>query len=316
MPRVSRLQPERLICPATRATVLLQLVGEGKLGLDDPVDRHLPRFGLDPRITVRMLLQHTRGLFNYTGEPKPDGTPDPGMFPMSGKAAADSVFRDYRPEELVRFALSKPARFAPGTDWSYSNTNYVLVGLLIEKITGTPYAVQVHHRIATPLGLSGTTAPGTSTEILGPHAHGYATYKEADTLRTVDFTNQNPSSAYAAGEIVSTTQDLDTFITALLGGKLLAPALLAELRTMRMVDPTFGYGLGLMHFVPIPGCDIAGHDGGIAGYYSKMYSTVEGSRRVELSVTGGQSIDIDDLAAIQKFRAAGDKVATKAVCGS
>ena len=144
------------------ATLVLQLVAEGKVGLDTPAADYLPEFGLDRRITVRMLLQHTSGVFNFTGEFYPDGTVVPGI-PWQGQEWVDDRFHTYQPEELVRLALSKPARFEPGTDWSYSNTNYVLARLLIEKVTGRSLAEEMQRRILGPLGLSGTVVPGTST---------------------------------------------------------------------------------------------------------------------------------------------------------
>lgn len=104
------------------ATVVLQLVAEGKLGLDAPVAGYLPRLGLDRRITPRMLLQHTSGLFNYVGDFDSDGTFVPGI-PATGKDWVDNRFRSYRPEQLVRLALSKGPRFAPGTDWRYSTVS-------------------------------------------------------------------------------------------------------------------------------------------------------------------------------------------------
>ncbi|MFI7687432.1 serine hydrolase domain-containing protein [Nonomuraea sp. NPDC049655] len=107
------------------ATVVLQLVAHGKIGLDAPVADYLPAFELDRRITVRMLLQHTSGLYAYTGEFRPDGSVEPGI-PAAGREWVDNRFKTYQPEELVRFALSRPARFEPGTSWSYSNTNYTL----------------------------------------------------------------------------------------------------------------------------------------------------------------------------------------------
>jgi len=205
------------------ATVVLQLVDESRVALDDPISQYLPRFGIDQRITVRMLLQHTSGIFSYTGEPNPDGTVDPGI-PVTGQEFVDTRFDTHPPAELVEFALRKPARFEPGTRWSYSNTNYQLLRLLIEKLTHTPYAVQVRHRILWPLGLHETLLPGTATGVPGPHAHGYLTYPYAGTEKTVDVTRLNPSPAGAAGEIVSTTTDLDHFLTALLGGELLPVA--------------------------------------------------------------------------------------------
>lgn len=107
------------------ATSVLLLVAEGRIGLNTPADDYLPEFGLDRRITVRMLLQHTSGIFNHTGELYEDGTIVLGV-PWQGKEWVDNRFKTYLPEELVRLSLSKPVRFEPGTGWSYSNTNYVL----------------------------------------------------------------------------------------------------------------------------------------------------------------------------------------------
>ena len=171
---------------------MLQLVAEGKIGLDTPAADYLPEFGLDRRITVRMLLQHTSGMFNFTGELYEDGTVVLGI-PWQGKEWVDNRFKTYRPEELVRLALSKPARFEPGTGWSYSNTNYVLARLLIEKVTGRSFAEEMRRLILGPLGLSGTVVPDTSPEIPEPHAHAYYRYEEDGQQKTVDVTRQNPS---------------------------------------------------------------------------------------------------------------------------
>ena len=142
---------------------MLKLVAEGRIGLDTPAADHLPEFGLDQRITVRMLLQHTSGVFNFTGEYYDDGTFAPGIpATTAGQEWVDNRFKTYRPEELVRLALSKPARFEPGTDWSYSNTNYVLARLLIEKVTGHSFAEEMQRLILGPLGLSGTVVPTPS----------------------------------------------------------------------------------------------------------------------------------------------------------
>lgn len=256
------------------ATVVLQLVAEGRIGLDDPADDHLPEFELDRRITVRMLLQHTSGVFNFTGEVYPDGTHAPGIV-WSGKEWVDDRFKTYRPEELVRLALSKPARFEPGTDWSYSNTNYVLARLLIEKVTGRSVAEEMQRLILGPLGLSGTVAPTTETEVPEPHAHAYYRYEDAGEEKTVDVTRQNPSWISSGGDMISTTQDLHTFISALVGGKLLPAPLLAEMLTPY---PGIGYGLGV--FVQDAGPDggtVITHNGGISGHAGLMYSTPDGS---------------------------------------
>ncbi|MDI6098960.1 serine hydrolase domain-containing protein [Actinoplanes sp. NEAU-A12] len=297
------------------ATVALQLVAEGRLGLDEPVAAHLPGFGLDRRITLRMLLQHTSGVFAFTGDFY-DGTFEPGIT-WSGKEWVENRFTTYQPEDLVRLSLSKPLRFAPGTDWGYSNTNYVLARLLIEKVTGHSFAVELQRRIVRPLGLRGTVAPGVSPEIPGPHAHAYYRYEEAGQPRTVDVTRQNPSWISAGGDMISTTRDLHTFISALMSGRLLPAPLLAE---MRAPHPVAGYGLGL--FVqdgttdspfPLPACGatVVTHNGGVQGYATMMYSTPDGGRTLTASLTY-----VDDVAMTQAgpFRQAMQTLVDEAFC--
>ncbi|MFH9419175.1 serine hydrolase domain-containing protein [Streptomyces sp. NPDC017529] len=259
------------------ATLVLQLVAEDKVGLDAPAADYLPGFGLDRRITVRMLLQHTSGVFNHTGELLQDGTVVPGIpSTIAGKEWVDNRFKTYRPEELVRLALSKPARFEPGTGWSYSNTNYVLARLLIEKVTGHSCAEVTQERIVGPLGLSGTIVPGTSPEIPAPHAHAYYRYEDAGRQKTVDVTRHNPSWIAAGGDMISTTRDLHTFISALAGGKLLPAPLLAEMRTPH---PQSGFGLGLRVQEAGPdGGIVLFHNGGHGGHAALMYSTPDGSK--------------------------------------
>ncbi|KJY42008.1 alkaline D-peptidase [Streptomyces sp. NRRL B-1568] len=271
------------------ATLVLQLVAAGKIGLDAPVAGYLPQLGLDRRITVRMLLQHTSGLFNYAGGQRyDDGTFVPGI-PAAGKEWVDNRFRTYRPEELVRFALSKPARFEPGTDQSYSNTNYTLALLLIEKVTGRSYAEEMQRRILRPLGLRGTSVPGGRTWIPGPHAHGYYRYQDADQWKTVDVTRQNLSLLAGAGDMISTTQDLHTFISALLGGKLLPAPLLAEMRTPHG-KLGYGFGLWVQDVGPDCGGTIVHHNGGApGGYGALMISTPDGSKTLTASITAGDA---------------------------
>ncbi|MFF5975678.1 serine hydrolase domain-containing protein [Streptomyces sp. NPDC012769] len=255
------------------AALVLRLVADGAIALDDPVAGHLPAFDLDRNITVRMLLQHTSGIFNFTGEHHEDGTTTPGI-PWQGRAWVENRFATHRPEELVRLALSKPARFAPGADWSYSNTNYVLARLLVEQVTGRPYAEEMHRLILRPLGLSGTVVPETSPEIPGPHAHAYYRYEEDGRERTVDVTRQNPSWISGGGDMISTTRDLHAFLSALLGGRLLPAPLLAEMCTPH---PKAGYGLGLFVQETEDGGTLITHNGGIAGHAALMYGTPDGA---------------------------------------
>ncbi|MGI5271685.1 serine hydrolase domain-containing protein [Nonomuraea sp. CA-218870] len=295
------------------ATVVLQLVAEGEIGLDDPVAGYLPELGLDRRITVRMLLQHTSGLFNYTGDLDPDGTWVPGL-PAAGKEWLDNRFHSYRPQELVRFALSKPAKFAPGTDWSYSNTNYTLARLLIEKVTGHAFDAELKRRIAGPLGLKGTVVPGNRTQLPRPYARGYLRYQEAGQWKVADVSRQNNSLLAGAGDMISTTKDLQTFFSALNGGRLLPAKLLTEMREPHpKSDPLYGrYGLGL--FVKDLGSDcgsVLNHNGSPpAGYAALMYSSPDGSKTLTASLTVGDAAF--DLATYPKLL---DGLVKAAFCG-
>ncbi|MFJ1882990.1 serine hydrolase domain-containing protein [Streptomyces sp. NPDC088137] len=262
------------------AALVLRLVAEGRVELDAPVAGCLPGFGVDGRITVRMLLQHTSGIFNFTGEYYEDGTVVAGIpATTAGKEWVDNRFRAYRPAELVRLALSRPARFEPGADWSYSNTNYVLARLLIEQVTGRSVTEEMRRLILGPLGLSGTAVPTTGTEISEPHAHAYYRYEDAGEERTVDVTSLNPSWISSGGDMISTSRDLHTFISALVSGKLLPAELLAEMCTPHPTPiPGMGYGLGVFVQDTGRGGTVITHNGGAAGHAALMYSTPDGSR--------------------------------------
>jgi D-alanyl-D-alanine carboxypeptidase len=270
------------------ATLVLQLVAEGKIVLDAPAAGYLPELGLDRRITVRMLLQHTSGLFNYTGDSNDDGSWEPGIT-AEGKDWVDDRFRTYTPEQLVRLALSKPARFAPGTDQRYANTNFTLALLLIEKVSGRSYAEEMQRRILRPLGLQDTVVPGNRTQIPGPHAHGYYRYQDAGEWTVADVSRQNLSLLAGAGDMISSTRDLQTFISALMGGKLLPAALLGEMR-----KPQGKYALGLGLWVqdlgPACGGTVYQHNGGPpGGYGALMYSSSDGSKTLTASLTTGDA---------------------------
>ncbi|GAA2827800.1 serine hydrolase domain-containing protein [Crossiella cryophila] len=255
--------------------VTLQLTAEGKLGLDEPVSRYLP--GLLPdgeRITVRNLLQHTSGLHNYTDD-----------LPQDPKEFMARRFEHRSALELVRAAAAKPLLFPVGTKHSYSNTNFLVAQLLIEKLTGRSWTAAVNQRILQPLRLRDTEAPGDNPFIHGPHARGYLMVEG----KPADVSALNPSAAGAAGAMISTTADLDRFLRALLAGRLLAPAQQAELTKLTAVSPD--YGLGIQ---PVPtscGITVWGHGGGIPGYLSIMLGSADGSRRLEGSVTTGTALD-------------------------
>lgn len=252
------------------ATVVLQLVGEGKLRLADSVEQWLPGLvdkGAD--ITIRHLLQHTSGLPEYST----------GMMDEAG--IPKERYRTWSARELVERADKLPRDFPPGTDYRYSNTNYIVLGMLIEKVTGRPYATEVRERILRPLGLRHTRVPGASPEVYGPHAHAYVPVTRGGAVVPVDVTRFNPTMAGAAGEIISTNEDINRFYRALLQGKLLRPGLLKEMK-----DPgtAKGYGLGL-EVAPLPCGTAFGHGGGGPGFLVVAFSSADGSRQVTLSIT-------------------------------
>ncbi|MGW0809673.1 serine hydrolase domain-containing protein [Nonomuraea sp. NPDC002799] len=298
------------------ATVVLRLVAEGRVGLDAPAADYLPEFGLDGRITVRMLLQHTSGVFNFSGEVYDDGTIVPGIpipYGATGEEWMDKRFTIYRPQELVELALSRPARFEPGTGWSYSNTNYVLARLLIEKVTGRSVAEEMRRLILEPLGLSGTVVPDASPEIPEPHAHAYYRYEDAGEPKTVDITRQNPSWISSGGDMISTTQDLHTFISALLGGELLPAALLAEMCTPHPTGiPNMDYGLGVFVVTTDGGGTVISHNGAAVGHAALMYSTPDGSKTLTAALN---CVDDAGLSIAAAFQNAQRRLLNEVFCG-
>ncbi|MBZ9642560.1 serine hydrolase [Streptomyces sp. PSKA30] len=274
------------------ATVVLQLAGEGRLSLDDTVEDWLPGVvsgnGNDgSRITVRQLLQHTSGLFNHTAD-----------FPVLGSVDGFEAGRytTWTDEQLVAIAMKHKPDFAPGTKWSYSNTGYILAGMIIKEATGHSWQQEVTRRIIKPLGLRNTLAPTTSTHIPGRHLHGYSDFGGSGA--TIDVTEFNPSAAGAAGAMISTTADLTRFYQALLGGRLLRPAQLAEMKTtvrtpdLDVVWPGASYGLGLMEIPLSCGGSYYSHPGDFPGYTTRDGVTADGRRVVVLATTGDGAADL------------------------
>ncbi|WP_329788069.1 serine hydrolase domain-containing protein [Lentzea sp. DG1S-22] len=276
------------------AVAVLRLVADGLVELDGAVDDHLPGFGLDRRITVRMLLQHTSGLFNHTGEYYEDGTVAPGIL-WQGKEFVESRFQVHRPEDLVRFALSKPVRFEPGADWSYANTNYVVARLLLERVTGRPIDEVMRKLVLGPLGLADTSVP-TGRAIAEPHAHAYYRYVDAGEEKTVDVTGIDPSWISSGGDMISTTADLGTFIRAVVRGELLPAPLLAEMLQPHSKVP---YGLGV--FVQETGSGrVISHNGGAIGHGALMYATADGCKTLTAALN---YVDDADLSLAEAFQA-------------
>ncbi|MFI8190700.1 serine hydrolase domain-containing protein [Streptomyces sp. NPDC085946] len=234
------------------ATVVLQLAAEHRLSLSDTVEEHLPGLvrgaGNDGRaLTLRHLLTHTSGLYDFAADTR-------GTVPVT-------------PRQAVRIALTHPP--ADRGRFSYSNTNYVLLGLVVDRVTGRPYAAEAERRIIAPLGLTGTSFPGARTSLPLPHGRAY-------TAGGTDVTALDPRVAGAAGEMVTTLADLNRFYTALLGGELLPPRRLREMLDTRAAHGA--YGMGLFPSKLPCGTTVWGHNGRIPGSYVRTAATADGRR--------------------------------------
>ncbi|MEV7814348.1 serine hydrolase domain-containing protein [Streptomyces flaveolus] len=249
------------------AVVLLQLVDEHRLSLDAPVNRYLPHLLPDDRITVRHVLGHRSGLYDYTED----------MFAnsVSGFEAVRKKVFTYR--QLVALSLKKPRTNAPGAAYAYSNTNFVVAGLLIEKLTGQSVRTAYEDRIIRPLKLKDTFYVHPDTAIPGRYARGYLTPDTAGAP-LVDATAQTVSWAQSAGAVISSARDLDVFYGALLKGKLTSAARLAEMERFTKVNSTTAYGLGLRRRDLSCGMSVYGHTGAVQGYYTYAFSTKDGGR--------------------------------------
>ncbi|MFE7274345.1 serine hydrolase domain-containing protein [Streptomyces sp. NPDC057623] len=270
------------------ATVLLQLEAEGRLSLDDSVEKWLPGLvrgnGHDgSRVTLRQLLNHTSGIFNYTADEGFGET----YFLKDG--FFEHRYDTNKPEELVALAMTHEPDFAPGTSWNYSNTNFVLAGMVIEKATGRPYGEEIRARVIKPLHLTATSVPGTRVTVPGPSSRAYSKLAETATGPTYDVTKINPSLAYAAGEMISNSTDLTRFYTALLRGRLLPREQLKEMTTTVPVNGATGYGLGLMKTELSCGVSVWGHGGGIHGSISEAVTTKDGRRSLAFNFNGDWS---------------------------
>ncbi|MFG2621594.1 serine hydrolase domain-containing protein [Streptomyces sp. NPDC048507] len=228
-------------------TAVLQLVDRGKVGLDDPVSKYVDGVPGGEHVTVRQLAAMRSGLYNYTEDPR-----------FLDALRADP-HRAFTPRQVLGYAFAHPPNSAPGTKWQYSNTNTVLLGLLVEKVSGQPLAGYLREHVLDPLKLSATSLPAGSA-LPEPHAHGYTDFAPGGAV--VDATDWNPSWGWAAGAMISGLEDLRTWVPALVGGALLKPATQAErLRMGPTGVPDLGYGLGIADFN-----GWTGHNGDLPGY--------------------------------------------------
>lgn len=275
------------------AGLMLMLAHDGILSLDDPLARWLPELAGDARfradrVTVRQLLDHTSGIAEYRD--------DPSCTAIFEAHAA----RAWTPQDVIS-CVGSPT-FAPGADWSYSNTNYILAGMVVERATGSTVASQMRLRIFTPLGLARTVLqpeerPGS------PVAHAYSAWVPTGTPEAPadpwDGTGLTPNAAlsaaaWTAGGIASTVPDIARWAAALYGGRVLDPASLREMLDFERIAglPSGGtYGLGVMRWLEEGGLAI-GHAGGQVGFQSLMwYLTKQGATLVVLTNTDARPLD-------------------------
>lgn len=301
------------------AALVLQLVAEHRLVLQDPVEKWLP--GLVPNgrnITLRMLLNHTSGLYDYIQ--------DPGSLARVTGADTSAV----RPEELLAVSAQYPPLFAPGAEYAYSNTNYVALGLVLEKATGQNVATLLQRRIIRPLGMhdtylatSGVSRDGAKladgyepdaehlAPLLPPGVPEGTAFSGPARGEHVLVTSLSPAWAWTAGAIVSTPADEQRFLRALASGKLLPPAQLAEMKTTVVETPgdpdSARYGLGFERYVS-PCGPVWGHTGAVPGYSSQNYTDETGRRSVTVVATTLFGMRAEGVAAADR------KVVDAAIC--
>ena len=284
------------------AAVVLQLAQEGKLSLDDPVSKYVSGVPDGDNITVEELLKMRTGLYNYTNAQQMATSLD------------DNPTKEWTPQELLDIAFAQPANFAPDAEFEYSNTNYVLLGLIIEKVDGKPLATAFQDRLFGPLGMTNTELPpGPTYTIPDPFTHGYlygsssvALFGEPDytpeqiaaaedgTLKPTDYTDVNHSFAFGAGNVISTANDLATWTKALVGGKVLdSEYQKLWLDSPQVQDPAkpggqwYGYGITRQKWLSN---NLIYHGGETVGYNSKM--AVETTNDVTLVLWTNLTLDV------------------------
>ncbi|MFD9353827.1 serine hydrolase domain-containing protein [Streptomyces sp. NPDC060031] len=231
-------------------TALLELVDQGKAGLDDPIGEYVDGVPNGDRITLRELAGMRSGLFNYSA--------DEGFF----KALTADPRRPFTPQELLAFSFEHPVQFEPGAKFEYCNTNLILLGLVVEKASGEKLADYINHHVVEPAGLRHTLFP-TGAEFPSPHAQGYT--RQTASGKTQDAADWDPSWGWAAGAMISDLRDMRKWAEVLATGTLLTPATQAQrLKVTPAGDlPDTGYGLGIFN---VEGW--IGHNGSLPGYQS------------------------------------------------
>ncbi|MER7173063.1 serine hydrolase domain-containing protein [Streptomyces mesophilus] len=269
------------------ATVLLQMEAEGRLSLDDTVQRHLPGVvtggGNDgSRITVRQLLNHTTGLYDYLADPTYYETY------TLGDGFLQHRYDTLTPQQRLQVAFAHPPSFPAGSRHSFSHTNDLLAALVVEAV-GSTYEEEVRRRVIAPLGLTSTSHPGTGTTLPKPSSRHYSKlFYGTQPDRIDDVTALNGSQNWGDGDMISSAADLNRFYGALMGGKLLPAQQLTELKAT-VVNPDFpssSYGLGVERLTMSCGTDIWYHDGGVVGSLTVSAFTEDGRRTLTFNYNG------------------------------
>ncbi|MFE7109690.1 serine hydrolase domain-containing protein [Streptomyces sp. NPDC057575] len=267
------------------ATVLLQLEAEGKLSLDDSVGHWLPGLvrgnGYDGnRIALRSLLNHTSGIADHTSDPA-------FAHDAAGPGFPEHRYDTHTPEELVSVALKYPPVPDPQKAPLYSNTNYVIAGMVIEKATGRSYAQEATRRIVRPLKLRGTSFPGAAPQMPDPHPVAYSRFhQETPDAEIHDATEQNMTWLGASGDVISTTGDLNHFQRSLMAGELLPPAQMKEMLDEVPLGNGTGYGLGVEFAELSCGVKVVGKSGRTNGSLSAMVGTLDGKHQLTFNING------------------------------
>lgn len=287
------------------AAVVMQLAQEGKLSLGDPVSKYVSGVPNGEGITIAELLEMRSGLYNYTDAPE-----------LSAQIDSDPT-KVWTPDELLAIAFKRPANAPPGTAFEYNNTNYALLGLVVEKVDGRPLARAMQDRLFGPLGMTSTMLPAaTSNALPEPYSHGYLygsssvalvgtppyspavqAAARAGTLLPNDYTDLNHSIAAAAGGVVSTASDLATWIRALVTGRVLdAEYQRRWLESVQLEDPNkpegqrYGYGIAQLHWGPNA---YYFHGGETPGYNS--FIGYDPTNQVTLVVWTNLTVSLDEL---------------------
>ena len=264
------------------AAVIVLLAQEGRLSFEDAISKYVPSVPNGDNITIAQLLEMRSGLYNYTSDP------------VMSKTIDTDPAKVWTPAELLAIAFAHPPNFPPGKEYEYNNTNYALLGLVGEKVDGKPLAQIMHDRFFGPQNMQHTELPSSTVNTIPePYSHGYLygsssvaltgeppyspevqAAARAGTLLPKDYTDVNHSNAAFAGGVISTANDLATWIKALVGGKVFnADYQRRWFDSLQPEDPSkpngqkYGYGISQLSWGPNT---IYFHGGEMPGFNSKI----------------------------------------------